>query len=146
MRVVVCPDSFTGTLDAAEAARAMREGWLQQCPNDEVALLPLSDGGPGFVVAIAEATGAQLRTVVVHDPLGRDVPAAYAIRGYRAWIESAAACGLHLLAEHECDPQVTSTFGVEGNQNTSPNQDYLTGYIELGWEGAGNPAPVARAP
>ncbi len=40
--------------------------------------------------------------------------------------------------------QVTSTFGVEGNQNTSPNVDYLTGYIELGWEGAGYPAPVAR--
>ena len=37
-----------------------------------------------------------------------------------------------------------STFGVEGNQNTSPNVDYLTGYIELGWEGAGTPAPVAR--
>lgn len=42
--------------------------------------------------------------------------------------------------------QVTSTFGVEGNQNTTPNSDYLTGYIELGWEGAGVPAPVARAP
>jgi hypothetical protein len=42
--------------------------------------------------------------------------------------------------------QTTSTFGVEGNQNTSPNVDYLTGYIELGWEGAGVPAPVARAP
>lgn len=42
--------------------------------------------------------------------------------------------------------QATSTFGVEGNQNTSPNVDYLTGYIELGWEGAGTPAPVARAP
>jgi len=40
--------------------------------------------------------------------------------------------------------QTTSTFGVEGNQNTTPNQDYLTGYIELGWEGAGTPAPVAR--
>lgn len=43
--------------------------------------------------------------------------------------------------------QTTSTFGVEGNQaNTLPNTDYLTGYIELGWEGAGFPAPVARAP
>jgi hypothetical protein len=42
--------------------------------------------------------------------------------------------------------QTLSTFGVEGNQNTSPNVDYLTGYIELGWEGAGTPAPVARAP
>ncbi len=42
--------------------------------------------------------------------------------------------------------QTTSTFGVEGNQNTTPTVDYLTGYIELGWEGAGTPAPVARAP
>ena len=38
----------------------------------------------------------------------------------------------------------TSTFGVEGNQSTSPNVDYLTGYIEIGWEGNGTPAPVAR--
>jgi hypothetical protein len=38
----------------------------------------------------------------------------------------------------------TSTFGVEGNTSTSPNADYLTGYIELGWEGNGVAAPVAR--
>jgi hypothetical protein len=42
--------------------------------------------------------------------------------------------------------QTTSTFGVEGASPTTPNSDYLTGYIELGWEGAGFPAPVARAP
>ena len=40
--------------------------------------------------------------------------------------------------------QTTSTFGVEGNQNTTPNVDYLTGYIELGWEGQNQGAPVAR--
>jgi hypothetical protein len=38
----------------------------------------------------------------------------------------------------------TSTFGVEGNQSTSPNVDYLTGYIEIGWEGNGSSAPVVR--
>jgi hypothetical protein len=37
-----------------------------------------------------------------------------------------------------------STFGVNGASGTAPDQDYLTGYIELGWEGAGAPAPVAR--
>jgi hypothetical protein len=38
-----------------------------------------------------------------------------------------------------------STFGVAGDA-TSPNQDYFTGYIELGLGelgGNGNPAPVA---
>ena len=40
-----------------------------------------------------------------------------------------------------------STFGVAGqDEQTAPTADYLTGYIELGWEGIGNAAPVARSP
>jgi hypothetical protein len=35
-----------------------------------------------------------------------------------------------------------STFGVGGRINF--NEDYYTGYIELGLEGNGTPAPVAR--
>ncbi len=37
-----------------------------------------------------------------------------------------------------------STFGVNGQSGTSPDSDYLTGYVELGWEGNGIPAPVVR--
>lgn len=38
-----------------------------------------------------------------------------------------------------------STSGVEGNApNTTPVQDFLTGFIELGFDGAGQPAPVAK--
>ncbi len=36
-----------------------------------------------------------------------------------------------------------STFGVGGDASTAPNQDYLTGYLELGFEGTGSPAKVA---
>ena len=40
-----------------------------------------------------------------------------------------------------------ATFGVAGQSGqVPPSTDYLTGYIELGWEGNGTPAPVARAP
>lgn len=38
-----------------------------------------------------------------------------------------------------------STSGVEGNAPaTTPVQDFLTGFIELGFDGAGQPAPVAK--
>jgi len=39
-----------------------------------------------------------------------------------------------------------STFGVEGNNTAGalPSADYLTGYIEFGWEGTGAPAPVVQ--
>lgn len=36
------------------------------------------------------------------------------------------------------------TFGVGGQAGTTPDSDFLTGYIELGWEGSGYPAPVVR--
>lgn len=40
-----------------------------------------------------------------------------------------------------------STFGVAGeSEAVQPTSDYLTGYIELGWEGQNTGAPVARSP
>jgi hypothetical protein len=41
--------------------------------------------------------------------------------------------------------QAVSTNGVGGQSTgTTPVQDYLTGFIELGFEGQGAPAPVAQ--
>lgn len=37
-----------------------------------------------------------------------------------------------------------STFGVGGKVGTTPVVDYLTGYVELGFEGGGVPTPVAH--
>ena len=37
-----------------------------------------------------------------------------------------------------------STFGVGGRAAGVTGEDYLTGYIELGFEGNGTPAPVAH--
>ena len=42
------------------------------------------------------------------------------------------------------DPLNLSTSGVGGQAGTTPNSDYFTGYIELGFDGTGTPAPVAR--
>ena len=37
-----------------------------------------------------------------------------------------------------------STFGVGGKAATTLGEDYYTGYIEVGFEGNGRPAPVAH--
>jgi glycerate kinase len=54
VRVLVAPDKFAGTLTAREAAEAIADGWLQSAPDDELTLLPMSDGGPGFVEVTGE--------------------------------------------------------------------------------------------
>ena len=110
MRVLLAPDSFGGTLSAAEAAAAMAAGWASA---DELDLAPLSDGGPGLVDVLAAALPSAVRHVItVEDPLARPVDAAFLVDGTTAYVEAAAACGLHLLAESERDPEVTTTFGV----------------------------------
>jgi len=108
VRVVLAPDCFTGTLSAVAAASAMAEGWARIRPQDELVLLPMSDGGPGFLDAVPGA----LVTLLVEDPLARPTLGAYRLDGDTAYVESAQACGLHLLDPDERDPAVTTTYGV----------------------------------
>jgi glycerate kinase len=117
VHVVIAPDCFTGTLTAQQAAEAMAQGWRESAPHDLLTLVPLSDGGPGFIDVLASARPeAQTVVVTVADPLGREVPAAVLLvdaGGARtAYLESAQAAGLHLLAADERNPAVTSTWGV----------------------------------
>ncbi len=113
VRVLVCPDSFTGTLTAAQAADAIAHGWAQEVEQAQIECRPLSDGGPGFVAAVAAGRPGDTVRVEVTGPLGDPVQASYLLDEERtAWIESAAAAGLHLVPEHRRDPTVTTSRGV----------------------------------
>ena len=116
MRVLIAPDSFGSTLGPVQAATAMGEGWRAGAPHDEVELLPLSDGGPGFLDVLSRALGGTTVATTVSDPLGREVPAAVLVverAGRRtAYVEASQATGLHLLGADERDPALTSTWGV----------------------------------
>ncbi|HEY3438252.1 MAG TPA: glycerate kinase [Actinotalea sp.] len=116
MRILVAPDCFTGTLSAAQAAAAMAAGWRRGAPHDEVSVLPLADGGPGFVETLHAALGGDLVPVTVHGPLGDTTPAVVLLvpgqGGGVAYVESAQAVGLHLVPAARRDPTVTTSVGV----------------------------------
>ena len=106
MRVLMAPDGFGGTLSPAQAATALAEGWRRASPDDEVDLAPLSDGGPGFVDVLATALpdaerrpGRRSRTPWP----GRCGPTCCS-HGTTAYVESAQACGLHLLTAERARP------------------------------------------
>ncbi|MGB8650206.1 MAG: glycerate kinase, partial [Mycobacteriales bacterium] len=108
MRVLLAPDCFAGTLSADQAAQALAAGWRGVRPHDELVLLPMSDGGPGFLDALP---GTRV-TALVEDPLARPVLASFHLDGTTAYVESAQAAGLHLLDPADRDPTVTTTYGV----------------------------------
>jgi glycerate kinase len=116
MRVLIAPDDFTGTLTASQAAEAIAIGWRTQAPLDELTLMPLSDGGPGFVACITAATGAQVVPVGVRGPMGNTAIGMVAMvgtaAGPTAYVESAHGCGLALTHPDRRDARGATSFGV----------------------------------
>ena len=74
MRVLIAPDKFAGTLTAVEAAQAIATGWSRQAPQDSLELVPMADGGPGFVDVLHASLGGDLLAVTVTGPDGDPVP------------------------------------------------------------------------
>lgn len=74
----------------------------------------MSDGGEGMVDSIAEAIGARMVSVRVHDPLMQPIEAQYALSadGRTAYMEMAAASGLTLVPKDRRNPMLTTTYGV----------------------------------
>jgi len=160
VRVLIAPDCFTGTLSAAQAAEAIAQGWRRSAPRDDLTLVPLSDGGPGFLDVLAGALEGTVVSVTVAGPLGRPVPAVIlmvdTVNGRTAYLESAQACGLHLLSEGERNPLVTSTYGVGELIEVAVQQGATSVVVGLGGSGtndagagllaalgAGDPAALA---
>ena len=109
----MAPQEFKGSLSACEAAEALAAGVRRALPSATIDLVPMADGGPGTVEAVAAARGGALRRSLVQDPLGRPVQAQWAVAdGETAVIEMAEAAGLWRLRPQERDPKVASTYGV----------------------------------
>ena len=116
MKVIICPDSFKGSLSSIEAADAMARGvQLAVSPRQvDIVKIPLADGGEGTVEALVRAAGGEIRPVRVHDPLLREIDSFFGLLGdgKTAAVEMAAASGLCLLSDDERNPLVTSTYGT----------------------------------
>ncbi|KOV80160.1 hypothetical protein ADL03_33780 [Nocardia sp. NRRL S-836] len=104
-------------MTAREAADAIATGWHEAEPDDVVVQRPLADGGPGFVDVLYAALDGDVHHLTVTGPLGTPVEARWlqhTAGGRRtAYIESAEACGLHLIPA-ELRPESCETATTRG--------------------------------
>ncbi|MFW5952317.1 MAG: glycerate kinase [Gemmatimonadota bacterium] len=110
--ILVCPTTFKGTLSAREVASAMAAGIREAVPGAEIREQPLSDGGNGMLIALEAAGGGRGRGARVTGPLGISVTARYLVQPERVVVETAEACGLHLVPEPLRAPLRADTRGV----------------------------------
>lgn len=119
VRVLIAPDCFTGSLSAPEAAAAIARGWHRYDPAAELTLMPMADGGPGFVAALAEQSDTTLVAITGYGPLGPEQVLEVEVAVRRAanepvtiFVEAAQSCGSHLVPDTHRDPTRTSTAGL----------------------------------
>ena len=114
MKIVIAPDSFKGSLTAAEAAEAIETGFRAVYPDAEYVKVPMADGGEGTVQSLVDATSGTIITQLVSGPMGDMVAGFFGILGDRqtAVIEMAAASGIHWVRPKERDVFLASSFGT----------------------------------
>ncbi|MCI7354046.1 MAG: glycerate kinase [[Actinobacillus] rossii] len=114
MKIVIAPDSFKESLTALEVANAIETGFKQIYPDAEYVKVPMADGGEGSVQSLVDATDGEFVKVQVTAPLGNQITGFLGISGDQqtAFIEMAAASGLHLVPLEQRNPLKTTSYGT----------------------------------
>src|SRR3984885_10309151 len=99
VRVVIAPDSLKGTIGAREAAAALADGWRRERPGDDLACVPLADGGEGTLQVLAAVEpAARWHQAQVTGPDGRQVASRWLeFPGGTGYVELAQASGLPMM-------------------------------------------------
>lgn len=114
MTVLVATDKFKGSLSAREVCEAVRDGIQSKYADVQVEMLPLADGGEGTLELMMRHSPAEIIRKKVSGPLFDEIEAEYGLsqQNKTAYIESAKACGLHLVPSVRRNPLQTTTIGV----------------------------------
>jgi len=114
LRVVVCPDSYKGSLEAEDVAAAMARGVHAARPDARVRSLPMADGGEGTARLVSHTLGWAWHLSDVTGPTGAHLSAGWGCdhREQRAVIDVASACGLDRIPDDRHDPWQLHSFGV----------------------------------
>ncbi|SDW14102.1 glycerate kinase [Flavobacterium degerlachei] len=112
MRVVIAPDKFKGSLSALEVCLAIENGIKKFDSSIETIKHPLADGGEGTLDILQNYFELKTVSLLVKDPLFRDITATYMVSEDTAYIEMSNASGLQLLREEEKNCCNTTTFGT----------------------------------
>lgn len=113
-KIVIASDSFKGSLTSLDVAQNVEKAIREVYPLCDVLKVNVADGGEGTMEALLQTLGGVRVSLVVKDPLGREIEATYVILndGITAVVEMSAASGLPLLKSDERNPLKTSTYGT----------------------------------
>ena len=114
MHILIAPNAFKNSLDAAKAAEAIQNGLHKSKLQCTTSCFPVADGGDGTAALLIDYLKGEWIDTIVHDPVMREIGSSigWIEKDKTAVIELAAASGLRLLKPGEYDPLTTTTAGT----------------------------------
>ncbi|MGE5519336.1 MAG: glycerate kinase [Candidatus Dadabacteria bacterium] len=114
MNILIAPNAFKQSINAEQAADAMKEGFEQSSLHCECECFPVGDGGDGTGGLIIKKLNGESVEVEVQDPLGRIINTSFGIinNGKTAVIEMASSSGMRLLKREELNPLIATSYGT----------------------------------
>lgn len=113
MRILVCPDSFKGSLTSYEAANAIKEGILKNNPKTEIITLPFADGGEGTGECLKNISGGEYVFCETENIFFEKMTGSFlALPDKTAFAETATAGGLTTVEKSRLNPLKASTYGT----------------------------------
>ena len=157
MKIVVCPDSFKGSLKASELADIISEHITTLlCSSNnpilhentlkinhsssklsieiEIIKAPMADGGEGSAEVMRKHKYPVANMVYAKNPIGELISTNFYadIEGEKAFIESAQIIGLPLIAPKDRNPLITSSYGLGQVINSAIEMGYKEITVSLG--------------
>lgn len=113
-KIIIAPNAFKNSLNAIQAAEAIRRGVEKSRLEAELKLLPIADGGDGTVELIHRFQRGKWISCLVTDPVGNPVKAGFSLieNGKTAVIEMTEASGIKLLEPEDRNPLKTTSRGT----------------------------------
>lgn len=112
MHILIAPDSFKGTLSAAEVCDIIGQAFKDTIKDAEITKLPAADGGEGLCACLQAIIGGKTVLAEVCGVFGERIKAEYLMLNDKtAVIEMAACAGLPLAGKNK-NPEKATTFGA----------------------------------
>ena len=110
--VLIAPDSFKGTLSAAEVCEIAERAFTDAIKNVKITKLPVADGGEGLCACFEGFAKGRRIGAEVSGVFGEKMTAEYfMLENNTAVIEMASCAGLPLAGENK-NPEKATTLGV----------------------------------
>ena len=134
MKLLLIPDKFKGSLTSEEVSKAFITGVEKAGVQFTSHYIKASDGGDGFMNAVAYYKPCVSVQVISENPLGKPIQSYYLYNkeANSAFIELANASGMELLTPEERNPMLTSTYGTGLQIKDAVQKGIKNVYVGLG--------------